>query len=198
MAKPRCILCEKELGIFERNELIFYWTSQNACAACAKEYHKAEGEALEALSQRILASPHLKERESIAQNMARVEADRKKAEVKKKAQTKFCPLCSTQMNLALQNFSIGADGGGGLATLLADQYVVDLYACPQCGKVELYTAGFIPGVGMENDMVACPVCGNEHHKDVGCPTCAVNASRSASLSSLRSESKSAQKPPWEK
>ena len=29
---------------------------------------------------------------------------------------------------------------------LADQYEVDLYACPQCGKVELYTAGFCPPV----------------------------------------------------
>lgn len=44
----------------------------------------------------------------------------------------------------LEHFSIGADGGGGLMTLLADQYEVDLYACPQCGKVELYTAGFVP------------------------------------------------------
>lgn len=46
------------------------------------------------------------------------------------------------MECKLQNFSIGADGGGGLWTLLADQYEVDLYACPACGKVELYTAAF--------------------------------------------------------
>lgn len=45
-------------------------------------------------------------------------------------------------NANWQNFSIGADGGGGLWTLLADQYEVDLYACPACGKVELYTAAF--------------------------------------------------------
>ena len=197
MAKPRCILCEKELGIFERNELIFYWTSQNACAACAKEYHKAEGEALEALSQRILASPHLKERESIAQNMARVEADRKKAEVKKKAQTKFCPLCSTQMNLALQNFSIGADGGGGLATLLADQYVVDLYACPQCGKVELYTARFNRKKAAEPPKeVVCPDCGARHSALIGCPTCAL---RNPQKIMVRDSRKSKdRKPPWER
>ena len=48
------------------------------------------------------------------------------------------------MECKLQNFSIGADGGGGLLTLLADQYEVDLYACPACGKVELYTAAFSP------------------------------------------------------
>ena len=53
-----------------------------------------------------------------------------------------CPSCGAEMELELQDFSIGADGGGGLLTLLADTYCVDLYACPQCGKVELFTAGF--------------------------------------------------------
>lgn len=55
-----------------------------------------------------------------------------------------CPLCGAGMEQKLQNFSIGADGGGGLITLLADTYEVDLYACPRCGKVELFTAGFQP------------------------------------------------------
>lgn len=57
---------------------------------------------------------------------------------------KLCPICGNPMTCKLQNFSIGADGGGGLMSLLSDQYEVDLYACPQCGKVELYTAGFVP------------------------------------------------------
>lgn len=57
---------------------------------------------------------------------------------------KLCPNCGNSMTCKLQNFSIGADGGGGLMSLLSDHYEVDLYACPQCGKVELYTAGFVP------------------------------------------------------
>ena len=56
----------------------------------------------------------------------------------------LCPACGAEMQLKLEDFSIGADGGGGLITLLADTYEVDLYACPKCGKVELYTAGFDP------------------------------------------------------
>ena len=56
----------------------------------------------------------------------------------------LCPACGAEMELKLENFSIGADGGGGLLTLLADLYDVDLYACPQCGKVEMYTANFQP------------------------------------------------------
>lgn len=38
-----------------------------------------------------------------------------------------------------------------MMTLLADQYEVDLYACPQCGKVELYTAGFVPPSSTQNN-----------------------------------------------
>ena len=38
--------------------------------------------------------------------------------------TRSCPSCGAEMECKLQNFSIGADGGGGLWTLLADQYEV--------------------------------------------------------------------------
>lgn len=56
----------------------------------------------------------------------------------------LCPACGAEMELKLERFSIGADGNGGLMSLLMEQYDVDLYACPACGKVELYTAGFDP------------------------------------------------------
>ncbi len=78
-----------------------------------------------------------------------------------------CPSCGAAMECKLQNFSIGADGGGGLWTLLADQYEVDLYACPACGKVELYTAvlpksrAFVSTGAREHRQVVritCPVC----------------------------------------
>ena len=62
-----------------------------------------------------------------------------------------CPACGAEMERKLQDFSIGSDGGGGLLSLLADTYLVDLYACPQCGKVELYTAGFQADEDLEED-----------------------------------------------
>lgn len=40
-------------------------------------------------------------------------------------------------------FTIGLDGGGGLlADVLYAQYNVDLYTCPHCGKVEMYSSNF--------------------------------------------------------
>ena len=79
-----------------------------------------------------------------------------------------CPNCGTAMECKLQNFSIGADGGGGLMTLLADQYEVDLFACPQCGKVELYTAG--TSRAPRRAPYWCEHCGKER-EDRLCPEC---------------------------
>ena len=79
-----------------------------------------------------------------------------------------CPSCGAAMECKLQNFSIGADGGGGLLTLLADQYEVDLYACPACGKVELYTAAFSPEP--EPAPYWCEHC-QEEREDRLCPVC---------------------------
>lgn len=62
-----------------------------------------------------------------------------------------CPACGAEMERKLQDFSIGSDGGGGLLSLLADTYLVDLYACPQCGKVELYTAASQEDIGGEEE-----------------------------------------------
>lgn len=55
----------------------------------------------------------------------------------------LCSSCGAELELQVGGFTIGLDGGGGLlAAELYSQYDVDLYTCPRCGKVELYTAGF--------------------------------------------------------
>ena len=79
-----------------------------------------------------------------------------------------CPNCGAPMECKLQDFSIGADGGGGLVTLLAAQYSVDLYACPRCGKVELYTAGY--SRAPRRAPYWCERCGKER-EDRLCPEC---------------------------
>ncbi len=54
----------------------------------------------------------------------------------------YCPACGTQMRCKVENLPIGADGFSPLMSTLLDGYEVDLYACPKCGKVELFTANF--------------------------------------------------------
>lgn len=115
---------------------------------------------------------------------------------------KRCPVCGGVLECKLSNFSIGADGRGGLLSLLCEQYEVDLYACPQCGKVELYTAGFLSeseSEPPEDDRIVCPVCGTKHSPLIGCPTCALHNARSfQSSQACFSKVKKEHRPPWEK
>ena len=118
---------------------------------------------------------------------------------------KPCPACDAILHRKLRNFSIGSDGYGGLSSLGLPSYEVDLYACPQCGKVELYTAA--PGAWAaltdqpEAEQVTCPDCGTRHSPLIGCPSCAVRQAglgRTFPQEEKQSTSKRSKKVPWEK
>lgn len=124
-----CVLCGKKVALLDQIELDFHGSKQVLCSACDVRMRSASPEERKDLEQEILVSPHL-------QKVATIQANVNTG--------KICPACGAVLERKLENFSIGADGGGGLMSLLSDQYQVDLYACPQCGKVELYTARFVP------------------------------------------------------
>ena len=75
---------------------------------------------------------------------------------------------------------------------------MDLYACPVCGKVELYTAASVLTQAKdEEEQVTCPVCGTRHSPLIGCPRCALNhAEKRGSAQEQSGETSS--KPPWER
>lgn len=110
---------------------------------------------------------------------------------------RLCPACGAALELKLRGLPIGADGGGGLiSAMMRDQYGVDLYACPKCGKVELYTA-FFEEKSAQPEEVVCPVCGSRHSPLIGCPSCALRNAQSGQT--YRSEKKTGGKKfPWEK
>lgn len=124
-----CVLCGKKIGIFDQVKYDFHGSKQILCSDCSLRMQNASPQERSDLTQQMLSSPHLLYADTVQANVNT---------------GKICPACGAMLERKLENFSIGADGGGGLTTLLAAQYVVDLYACPQCGKVELYTAGFVP------------------------------------------------------
>ena len=130
-----CVLCGKKVGLLDQIDLDFHGSKQVLCSACDVRMNKASPGERQDLEQQILASPHLQKADTVQANVNT---------------GKVCPACGAILERKLEHFSIGADGGGGLMTLLADQYDVDLYACPQCGKVELYTAGFVPPSSTQN------------------------------------------------
>ena len=182
-----CVLCGKKIGMFDQINLDFHGTQQPLCSDCDKRLQNAPPQEREALNQQILDSPHLLEADTVRANVYT---------------GKPCPACGATLECRLRNFSIGQDGYGGLSSLGLPSYAVDLFACPKCGKVELYTARFAAQPPVEEESVTCPVCGTRHSPLIGCPSCAVQAAQSGRISASPKETsprgRNKVTPPWEK
>ena len=131
-----CVLCGQKLGMFDKVKIDFHNTKQSVCSDCANRLDNTVGPERAELFRQILDSPYLENGEDI------------RADINT---GKPCPACGAILHRKLRNFSIGSDGYGGLSSLGLPSYEVDLYACPQCGKVELYTAGFVPPSAAEKN-----------------------------------------------
>lgn len=73
---------------------------------------------------------------------------------------KECPFCHKELALKESGYPMGS------ALLKADRVHVDIYSCPECGRIELYAA--------QSDMITCPKCGSLHSAKEECAICALN------------------------
>jgi len=84
-----------------------------------------------------------------------------------------CLRCNTEMrNYGIRKIQLGETGWilGDLPNLFAGSIEVDIYVCPQCGKIELFQAEAESEDGLA--MVKCPKCGKMHECDYPkCPFC---------------------------
>ncbi len=85
-----------------------------------------------------------------------------------------CLRCSGDMSfIRREEFQLGRTGWllGDLPNLVAGAMELDVYACPNCGKVELFTPDE-PFEGGGLPQKKCPRCGNmidfDYHR---CPLC---------------------------
>lgn len=74
---------------------------------------------------------------------------------------RLCAACQCELTLASASFPMGS-------TLAHERFHVDIYRCPQCGRVELFAAE-------QEAFVTCPVCGATHSPKEKCPICAINS-----------------------
>ena len=85
----------------------------------------------------------------------------------------FCLRCDSKMqHLKREKMQLGQTGWilGDLPNLVAGSMEVDIYACPNCRKLEF----FVPESHGEEEMLQkkCPKCGKSHDFDFPkCPFC---------------------------
>ncbi len=82
----------------------------------------------------------------------------------------LCLRCKTKMNhTGAHKIQLGETGWvlGDLPNLLAGAMEVDIYSCPDCGKIEFFQSE------QENCIIRkCPNCGQRHEFDYPkCPFC---------------------------
>ncbi len=91
-----------------------------------------------------------------------------------------CLRCGTEMDcLGREKLQLGEAGWilGDLPHLFAGALELEIYTCPNCGKVELYrpklTKGELSGYSHKNlPQKQCPQCGESHDFDYPkCPYC---------------------------
>ena len=82
-----------------------------------------------------------------------------------------CLRCGQEMNhIRTEKLQLGQTGWilGDIPNLLAGAMEVDIYSCPQCGKLEF----FLADAKEELPQKQCPNCGKRHDFDYPkCPFC---------------------------
>lgn len=86
-----------------------------------------------------------------------------------------CLRCGTRMRYAFtEDIQLGKTTFflGDWPNLLAGSMRVAVYCCPQCGKVEFFTAEEAEDSSADTPQVTCPTCGRKHDFDYPrCPFC---------------------------
>ena len=87
-----------------------------------------------------------------------------------------CLRCGTEMKFAMrEKIQLGEAGFvfRDLSHLLSGAMSVDVYVCPRCKKIELYSAESLKSEDLPKR--TCPECGDEHDFDYPkCPKCKHN------------------------
>ena len=88
-----------------------------------------------------------------------------------------CLRCGVKMSyVGDEKFQLGQTGWflGDIPNLVAGAMRLSIYSCPECGKIEFFTAEDEPSSGYSNgiEQKQCPKCGKVHDMDYYvCPFC---------------------------
>ena len=187
MAKESCVLCGTKLSFFGAHTLVCANQDERFCSKCHGElYHMDNLERGRYVLEHGKPDNSEKMREFIV-----VHAERTLRKKKLEPPTRPCPGCGAQMELKLRDFRIGSYGD----SLLGDRYDIDLYACPECGKVEMYTANF---AAVKQALEQTAKKQAEEKAAAEADLQAMEKPVEREYTSYRPGRRSGEKPPWEK
>ena len=112
-----CVLCGKEIGRFEQIKIEFHGTQQVLCDDCHIRFVRASGRERMDMEQKMIESMDLLHRALVQAN---IDTGRR------------CSSCGGLLELKVEKMLLG-----GRETY--NNCLADLYVCPQCGRMELYT-----------------------------------------------------------
>ena len=186
-----CSLCGEKLSFFGGKLLICANQEERLCNGCYDKLDRMEN--LER-GKYLLEHGTPDEPEKMKAFITLYE-ERTKQKLTYEPPSRPCPNCGSKMERKLKDFTIGAYGD----RLFGERYDIDLYACPACGKVEMYTANFaaIKRKQELNEKEVVCSCGTRHSSLVECPTCSFHC-RSETPPAAPEKSRHEEKPPWER
>lgn len=128
--KPRCVMCGEETEFFRRATLPLYNTNQIVCTDCRQRYERATKQQQEQLKTRMLASPHLWDRERLETLLQWKREEENRSQNKGSAHRAETILCCGATMEAVGTSRLPLEGSGTLA--------VHVFRCRKCGRVKLF------------------------------------------------------------
>lgn len=178
-----CSLCGEKLPFFGAKSLVCANQDEMFCSKCHDVIYPMEN--LE--RGRYLLEHGKPDNPEEMQKFITLWEERARQKKTFEPPTRPCPNCAATMELKLKDFRIGAYAD----SLLGDRYDIDLYACPECGKVELYTANFAAIKARQARQEAEQASRTaQREQEI--------AAKQQEYTSYSSGRKPGEKPPWEK
>ena len=180
-----CSLCGTKLSLFGAHTLVCANQDEMFCSKCRDKLYPMEN-----LDRGAYLLEHGKPEHPEKMREFNIKYTERTQKIE--PPTRLCPSCGAKMPLVLKDFRIGAYGD----SLLGDRYDVDLYACPECGKVEMYTANFAV-VKRRVQQAAAKQAEREAAAEKARQV-AEQPPVEQEFTSVRPGGKQGEKPPWEK
>jgi len=155
-----CVLCGCEISFLGQYVVHLCSTAQPLCKQCSRQYDRSDSLEKKRLRERMLTSPHLKNREQVMESLAEERTnmerrDRERIEEKQKLDALTARMKTT---LRCCDASMTCLGRGrytqftdNLLPAMLERPVI-VFECPVCGQIKFFNPDFVPAALREKEV----------------------------------------------